>query len=319
MQELRIQSGENQKLNKYLLRYLNQAPKSLIHKFLRKKFITLNGKKAAGNEDLKEGDIIKIFLPPQSLAELTVKKILPSYTGLKIVYEDHNLLIADKPKGLLSHPSKDEQICLIYNILAYLKGSGQYPAGSFTPALVNRLDRNTSGLVMCGKNLAAAQTLNKLIREHKIHKFYKAIVQGKLTRKNRLESYHAKDEKKNRADYTKNPEKDRSKAITIYQPSEIFQNHTCLEIQPITGKFHQIRAHLQSIGHPIAGDGKYGGASPLASGQLLMAYKLLFYDTKNTILEYLEGKTFVIENSKEFEAALKNLRRMYKLGATLKS
>ncbi|MCL1925132.1 MAG: RluA family pseudouridine synthase [Defluviitaleaceae bacterium] len=276
------ETENNQKLNKFLGRYLNKAPKSFIHKMLRKKNITLNNSKADGSEDIKTGDIIKFFLSNETIENFKQEeKNHKKSPKLNIVYENEDMLILNKPSGLLSVPNNSPEASLIDSIGVYLKNSDF--------AIVNRLDKNTSGIVICGKNLHSVQKLNKLIKNREIKKYYIAIVLGTVKKAGELVGYHTKDEEKNKAKITKIEKENSKQVITRYKPlknltsfSGVSTNLTVLEIELVTGKAHQIRVHLAGIGHPILGDPKYGNKlinkKHKIENQLLHAYKVEIED-----------------------------------------
>jgi len=272
MREYTVEKKEtDQKLNKFLGRYLNKAPKSFIHKMLRKKNITLNNKKAEGSEALKEGDIIKFFLSDETIESFREEaKKFKSAPKLKIVYEDDDMLLLNKPSGLLSVPNNSAESSLIDSIGIYL-GNNDY-------AIVNRLDKNTSGIVICGKNLHSIRELNKLIKNREIKKYYMTVVLGNIKKDGELLGYHIKNEEKNKAKISKVEKEGSKQVITRYKPVKNMSNLTLLEVELVTGKAHQIRAHLASIGHPIIGDPKYGDKSVnkkyKIENQLLHAYKV---------------------------------------------
>ena len=261
----------DQKLNKFLGRYMNKASKSFIHKMLRKKNITLNGKKAEGSENLKEGDIIKFFLSDETIQKFKEEtRIYKRSPKLKIVYEDEDMLLINKPSGLLSVPNNSSESSLIDSIGNYLNSS-EY-------AIVNRLDKNTSGLVICGKNLNCIRELNKLIKDREIKKYYIAVVLGKVQKSGELLGYHLKNEEKNKARILVNEKEGSKQVVTRFKPIKVLDNLTVLEVELVTGKAHQIRVHLASIGHPILGDPKYGNKNInekyKVENQLLHAYKV---------------------------------------------
>jgi len=248
---------------------------------LRKKNITINETKAKGAEMLKAGDEIQLFLADETIAkfrkarEIAVAKPL---TG--IVFEDENLLIINKPVGLPSHggmEGKDDH--LLNRVLYYLTETGAYnPSDSFVPALCNRLDVNTSGLIICGKTLHALQQLNALFANREIDKEYLTIVDGEVGKvgKNRvLRGFYQKNEKTNTAQVVNIPnEMAVTTAYTVMAVSAD-SKYTLLAVNPITGRSHQIRAHLSAVGHPLTGDKKYGGSMlPHGYGQLLHCRRL---------------------------------------------
>ena len=326
MKEYKITTADtNQRLNKFVGRYLSAAPQSFVYKMLRKKNITLNDKKATGAEMLNEGDVVKFFLADETIDKFRVQLGAKSADleakrakQVKIAYEDENIIVAVKPKGLLSHPDKIGGASLIFNILGYLKAKSEYNSKMFTPALANRLDRNTTGLVMCGKNLQALQALNKMIKDKQLDKYYVAIVSGHVQEQGRLENYFVKDQAKNKIKIVtakQNKDSDAELLLTEYTPISTFKRFgktfTYIKLHLITGKPHQLRAHMAHIGHPIVGDPKYGNASVNKwvldkfniEHQMLHAQTIYFRDTVEP-LSYLQGKTIEANLPKSFSEFL---------------
>lgn len=311
MKEIMITNGEaNQRLDKYLFKYFNAAPKSLIYKLLRKKRIKLNGKKAEGGEILAEGNAICFYLAPDTMDGMMAEREAPVQTKAPdIVYEDENILILNKPAGLLSHPENaDDKDTLIDRVLYYLYKKQAYrteKASTFVPALCNRLDRNTSGLVLCGKNLAAVQEINRLIAQRSVDKYYLTLAKGAVMAPGTLTGLHSKDAAANRAiirvaaSSAAASDVDGKEAVTAYEPVRRGESATLLRVKLITGKTHQIRAHLASIGHPVLGDPKYGDKTLNAwlkkeygvSRQLLHSDTVVFHVDAGPLC-YLDGKAY---------------------------
>jgi len=280
----------NRRLDKFLFMYLNNASRSFIYKLLRKKRIKLNDKRAEGGELLQAGDIIGLFLSQETLANCRAERVVddfakdtaktfgkpPIHNMPEIIFEDENLLIINKPAGMPSHGGMNgKDAHLLSRVLLYLRETGAYPPdATFTPALCNRLDVNTSGLVICGKNYQALRTINALFANSgSVDKEYLAVVDGKLFGSATLEGYYQKDASTNIAHITNANHEPR--AITAYKSLAISNGRTLLSVNPITGRSHQIRAHLASIGYPLSGDKKYGGKpNPYASAQLLHCCRL---------------------------------------------
>ena len=319
MKEITINAlNQNQRLDKYIMKLLNTAPKSLVYKLLRKKKIKLNGKRAEGNELLREGDVIRIYLGSDTLEGMAAEKELPRVPNeLNIIFEDENILACSKPAGLLSHGQNKNEDSLISRIWLYLNKKGEYDTGKnsdFTPALCNRLDRNTSGLVLCGKNLPALQELNRIMAENRGDKLYLALVEGRLDTSGVLEGYHIKNPKTNEARITQKAEIGGKPVCTEYEPLTFLSGCTLLRIKLISGKSHQIRAHMQSIGHPLAGDPKYGDKRINAlfkekhglKSQLLHSERFIFTEPEG-VLAYLKGKELTAPLDGIFEKILEEL------------
>lgn len=271
MRQIFIGSNEaEQRLDKMLFKYFRYAPKSFIYKMLRKKNITRNGKKADGSEMLHVGDELKLFLSDETIDKFTGTVTIRQAAHPRVVYEDDAVVIMNKPAGLLSQKAKEEDVSLVEQLIAYLVDSGQMTTEqlkTFHPSLVNRLDRNTTGLVVAGKTLPALQALSKLFHDRTVNKYYHCIVKGTMTGAQTIHGYLVKDPSTNQVHITKEkPESvsDAAPIVTEYRPlgtggeDPVIGPMTYVEVHLITGRPHQIRAHLASIGHPIAGDSKYG-------------------------------------------------------------
>lgn len=305
MKEIIINDKEqNQRLDKFLMKYLNTAPKSFIYKMLRKKNIKCNGKKAEGSEILAAGDLLQIYLSDDTIDNFKQAiEIVAVKRTFDIVYEDENILICNKPMGLLVQgDSTEDKNTLVDQVIYYLYQSEQYKPDSengFKPAICNRLDRNTSGIVLAGKNLVAVQNINKAIHDNMTDKFYLTIVKGTITKPGELVDYHIKDSTTNQVTITKDYVEGSKKIITRYTPIKTNGEYTLIEIELVTGKTHQIRAHLQSIGHPIIGDSKYGQPNINQffrqkyglQHQFLHAYRFVWKDNLSS-MNYLYDKTF---------------------------
>ncbi|MCL2603440.1 MAG: RluA family pseudouridine synthase [Defluviitaleaceae bacterium] len=279
----------NRRLDRFLFAYLREAPHPLLYKLLRKKRVKLNGARAEGNETLNEGDTLDFYLSPETLASLRGTRNIPLAAALTgIIYEDEHLLILNKPAGLPSHggvsmASGENNDHLLARVLYYLYESGSYdPSAAFTPALCNRLDVNTSGLVVCGKTLHMLQTCAALFAGGGFDKEYLAVVEGKLEGEATLTGEYFKDEERNTARIVIRDAHlmgSSKEAVTKYKSLATTDRHSLLLVRPVTGRSHQIRAHLASIGHPLAGDVKYGGyRTSYTPAQLLHAYRLTLSD-----------------------------------------
>lgn len=316
MQQIIIRENEaGQRLDKLLAKYLSEAPKSFLYKMLRKKNITLNGKKAAGNEKLKTGDEVKLFLADETIEKFSGGAGRPSVkipsVKLDILYEDDNILLINKPVGMLSQKAADTDVSVVEHLIAYLLESGQLTEAqmrTFKPSVCNRLDRNTSGMIAAGKSLKGLQELSRLFKDRTLEKYYLCLTKGKVEESLRIRGYLTKDEKTNQVKITKTEEPGSTLIETEYRPLESGKDVTLLEVHLITGKTHQIRAHLASVGHPILGDYKYGDRTVNESyksmygltHQLLHAYRLVFPHLEGS-LGNLSGKEFTAPLPKEFQ------------------
>ena len=297
MREIVIEKNEaGQRLDKFLAKYMNEAAKSFFYKMMRKKNITLNGKKCEGNEKLAEGDVVKLFLADDTIEKFSsvqvqeVKKV-----DLDILYEDDEIILVNKPAGMLSQKAKETDESLVEYLIDYLLGSGKLTESglrAFRPSVCNRLDRNTSGIVAAGKSLAGLQMLSGVFKDRSIHKYYQCLVSGEIRDVKTVDGWLLKDEKKNQVRILTDVEAKRfggkggdeepKRIRTKYEPIATDGRFTLLRVTLLTGRSHQIRAHLASLGHPIVGDFKYGGVSKVnPSGrtvkyQLLHSYRLEF-------------------------------------------
>lgn len=297
MQKITVSQNEaGQRLDKLLAKYLSAAPKSFFYKMLRKKNIKLNGKKAEGNEKLALGDTIELFLSDETIEKFTGNKssIQTELTAVRkqgykpdIIYEDDCVLLLNKPAGMLSQKADAASVSLNEYMLAYLLESKQLTEEelkSFKPAICNRLDRNTSGLVAAGKTLAALQELSEMFRERTMEKYYLTIVNGVITKDEHICGYLKKDARTNKVSVSKTEVTDSQVIETAYHPLANNGKVTLLEVHLITGRTHQIRAHLASLGHAIIGDVKYGNSKINArfkeryhlNYQLLHAWRMVF-------------------------------------------
>ena len=263
MQEIKVTKNEaGQRLDKLLAKYLNEAPKSFFYKMMRKKNIVLNGKKATGNEKLEEGDIVKLFLADETIRKFSSVKIQRTKTNLSVIYEDQDVVLINKPVGMLSQKAKESDVSLVEHLISYLLDAGELSEEtlkSFRPSICNRLDRNTSGIVVAGKSLPGLQKMGELFKERTLHKYYRCLVQGVIREDQYLKGWLKKDEKTNKVQILDRPSDPSDQPIeTEYHPLWTKEGVTLLEVRLITGKTHQIRAHLASEGHPLIGDYKYG-------------------------------------------------------------
>ncbi|MDK2919379.1 MAG: rRNA pseudouridine synthase [Candidatus Petromonas sp.] len=281
MREIIVGENEaNQRLDRFLLKYLNKSTRGNVFKLLRKKVIKVNNKKKKENYYLKLNDKIQFFLSDEALEELRQEEemVLSKNVNLDIVYEDDEILVVNKPKGLLTHPNKNEyKKTLTTRVQTYLN---HLATRTFKPASVNRLDRNTSGLILFCKTYDALKKYNKMMRNREIKKYYICIVHGRVKRKGEIKGYLDKDHQKNIVKIREDNSDGKGRFIhTRYKPLEYIKNYTLLEVEILTGRTHQIRASLSKIGHPIVGDTKYGGKKVKnVTTQVLHAYKLIVGD-----------------------------------------
>lgn len=266
-----------QRVDRFLCKYLNKATKSVVFRLLRKKIIRVNGKRIKENHMLQPGDTMAIYLADDSFAELREepKKVSAKSAKLDIVHEDDELLILNKPVGLLTHPDKNEyKNTLATRVQSYLH---ELCGKTFRPAPIQRLDKNTSGLVLFAKTYHALQEYNEYMRDRKLGKFYITVVKGELKSSGEVEGVLVKDPVKNKVTISK--EGKGFPIHTKYKPLEFKKGYTKVEVELLTGRSHQIRASMNYAGFPIVGDLKYGGRrSEGENHQLLHAWKLTLPD-----------------------------------------
>ena len=298
-----------QRLDKFLTKAVKALPKSLLYKFIRTKKIKVNRKRADIGYMLCEGDSVELFISDEFFAENAADTAFTHLTPhLDIVYEDENILLVDKQPGIIVHSDDDEEInTLISHIKAYLYRKGEYdPASeqSFAPALCNRIDRNTGGIVIAAKNAAALRVMNEKIRADELSKYYLCAVHGHMERSSdTLTGYLKKDSDNNIVDIIREARPGYKKIITKYRVVAERNSLSLLEVELVTGRTHQIRAHLSSIGHPLLGDGKYGvNRDDKKRGykfQALYAFRLEFRFTSDAgVLSYLNGRRFEVDRNK---------------------
>ncbi len=314
MRSFTINSNDaGQRLDKFISKSTYGMPKSLMYKFIRTKRIKVNRGRAHENDMLKVGDIVEMYIPEEFFE--TASETVTDYSRVKlvpdIVYEDENILLCNKKPGILVHTGDegdrdradaDERETLIYALTAYLVNKGEYQPeneASFAPALCNRIDRNTGGIVILAKNAAALRCLNEAIRENRVHKRYLCAVHGRLTGERTLRAYHRKDHRTNTVSITSDMKPGSREIVTHYKAlsynAEL--DLTLVEIALITGRTHQIRAHMEFIGHPLLGEGKYGVNRDDRrlgySSQALYSYAVEF-ELDDPVFSYLNGKVYKV-------------------------
>ena len=298
-----------QRLDKFLSKAVKAMPKSLMYKGIRTKKIKVNRKRAEIGYILEEGDTVELFISEEffsdNASDSAFMKLTPK---LDIVYEDENIMLLDKRPGLIVHSDDEEDVnTLISHVKAYLYRKGEYnpeDEQSFAPALCNRIDRNTGGIVIAAKNSEALRIMNEKIRNDELSKFYLAAVHGHMPKKaDTLHGYLRKDQANNIVDISTVKKPGYKEIITKYRVLDENNSLSLVEVELVTGRTHQIRAHFSSIGHPLLGDGKYGvNRDDKKLGykfQALYAFRLEFhFRTDSGALSYLNGKSFSIDKSK---------------------
>ena len=335
MKQIQVSKADSgQRFDKYLKRIFPEMGTSFLYKMLRKKNITLNDKKATGSELIQDGDFVKCFFSDETFDKFagkdsadttnhgvtgTANEYSNAYNALKgiqVLYEDEHILLLNKPAGILSQKAEPSDSSLNEWMIGYLLHTGAVSKDSlkrFKPSVCNRLDRNTSGLVICGKSLLGSREMSRILKDRSLQKYYRTYVHGHLEGDKTLTGYHNKNTKNNQATvlFTK-PNSDTQEydvITTAYRSLEAKEQYSYLEIELITGKTHQIRAHLAAIGHPIAGDRKYGRTSYEKTGnslpkqypkyQLLHAYRIVFPKLDGD-LAHLSGKEFICKEPDAF-------------------
>ena len=336
MQEFQISANEaGQRLDKFLHKYLKEASTSFLYKMLRKKNITLNKKKAEGKEMLELNDKIQFFFSDETFykfrgvdntnvakgkensqkdnvlknnpATKDYKQAYAKFKNIQVIFENEHIALLNKPVGILSQKSTPSDLSLNEWFIGYLLENGQITEKqleTYKPSICNRLDRNTSGLVVCGKSLLGSQTMNRLIKERQLKKFYRTFVKGQIKEGQYLKGFLKKNEETNKVIFKdKITDKQTEEFVpieTAYEPVSYQKGYTYLEVELITGKTHQIRAHLAGMGHPLLGDKKYGDRKwnqsmkslKIPDWQLLHSYRVEFPKMEGVFGE-LSEKVFV--------------------------
>lgn len=309
MKEFVINKNDSgQRLDKYITKSVPLLPQSLMYKYIRSKRIKVNNKRSEISYRLQENDIVSMYINDEFFEQVKPKyDFLNAGKSLNIVYEDENIILIDKPTGLLSHPDEGNYTdTAITRVKRYLYEKGDYKPeeeNSFAPALVNRIDRNTSGIIIGAKNAESLRILNEKLKNREMHKLYLCVVIGKLKKEiGIIEGYLEKNEKQNKV-YVTEKGNDKTKHIsTKYKVLGYKDGLSLLEVELLTGRTHQIRAHFSYLGHPLLGDGKYGtNAQNKNFGgykkQFLYSYKLKFdFQSDAGILNYLDQKEFEVKD-----------------------
>lgn len=315
MKEIRITENEaQQRLDRFLRKYLPEYKLGDIYKLFRNKKIKVNNKREKENYMLQLEDVVQLYIADGS--PVLPKSAAVPAKPIDIVYEDENILLVNKPFGLLTHPdSPGDRDTLIDRALYHIaQQEGYIPSPTFTPSTCNRLDRNTGGIVLIAKNYTALKAGNKLIRERGIKKLYLCVVKGIIKEAGEVRNFLLKDEDSNKVEIMETQEAGAKGVHTKFMPIADNGEYTLMEVELITGRPHQIRAHFASIGHPIVGDVKYGDKNInkifndrfQLKHQFLYAYQIVFREAEEG-LEYLKGKSFTSKLPASFESITQQL------------
>lgn len=298
----------NQRLDKFLQKRFKTMPKSMMYMYIRKKCIKCNGKKCEISTQLREGDVLTFYIKDEFFEAEQPKsyEFMKAPANLSILYEDENILLLDKKPGVIVHPDKNYHFdSLVSRVQHYLYNKGEYDPEqekAFSPALVNRIDRNTGGIVIAAKNAESLRILNAKMKTRELEKFYLCLVYGKPDKtEDTLTGYITKNESKNKVTVFKTPLENAKEIITKYRVLSFDGKYSLVEVELLTGRTHQIRAHMASIGHSLVGDTKYGRkkAPEGFPYQALYSYKLKFhFETDAGILNYLDGRECAVDKSK---------------------
>lgn len=320
MKEVIIYKNDSeQRFDRFLKKYLSEAPQGFIYKMIRKKNITLNNKKVSPDTIIVEGDIIQLYLADETIekfkgeSEIIKSKLVP-----EVIYEDENIILINKPVGILSHSAnKNHYDNIVDSMIYYLYEKGEYDPkaeNTFTPSICNRLDRNTSGIIIGAKNYQSLKIINASMKRGNIDRYYMTIVKGIIKKGKLIEGYLVKDEEVNKVEILDEETDDSKKITTRIRVLNSADKYSLLEIELITGRTHQIRAHLASIGYPIMGDIKYGDKKTNKyfkdryglDSQFLHGYRVVFSGLDEP-LDYLNNQEFIGRENDKFERIRKEL------------
>jgi 23S rRNA pseudouridine955/2504/2580 synthase len=309
MREITVKKNDaGQRLDRFVAKALPLLPSALLQKYIRLKRVKVNGRGSQRDARLTEGDVLQLYINDEFFDQPTEENRFLSIfrPSLDIVYEDENLLLVNKRPGLVVHADENEKVnTLVNHIQAYLYQKKEWnprQENSFAPALCNRIDRNTGGIVIAAKNAETLRIINDKIREHELRKSYLCVTVGRpKPAEGKIEGFLLKNEEKNQVSFYRHPVPGGRSAVTLYKTLETRGELSLVECELLTGRTHQIRVSMAEIGHPLLGDGKYGDGrinrKYHEQKQLLCSYRLAFrFATDAGILEYLRDKEFTVED-----------------------
>lgn len=308
MREIRVgKNDSNQRLDRFLKKYMDEAGTGFIYKMLRKKNIKVNESKASPEMMIFEGDTIQLYLSDETIDKfIGTKEIRKSRLAPRIIYEDENLVLINKPVGILSHGAGEEfEENIVDSLVTYLIQKGDYVPRiekTFSPSICNRLDRNTSGIIIGAKNSEALRLVNKAIKEGSVRKYYKTIVKGAIKEDFEHKGFLIKDEDRNLVDISDEQGEGSKEIHTKFRVIMSKGGYSLLEVELITGRTHQIRSTLQTMGYPVIGDRKYGKSVVNdefrkkygLENQWLHGYRMVLNGLEEK-LDYLNGREFIAD------------------------
>jgi len=308
LREIRVgKNDSNQRLDRFLKKYMDEAGTGFIYKMLRKKNIKVNESKASPEMMIFEGDTIQLYISDETIDKfIGTKEVRKSKLAPRIIYEDENLVLVNKPAGILSHGAGEEfEENIVDSLVTYLIQKGDYIPRiekTFSPSICNRLDRNTSGVIIGAKNSEALRLVNKAIKEGSVRKYYKTIVKGTIKEDFEHKGFLIKDEDRNLVDIS---DKQGERSKDVYTKFRVIMSkggYSLLEVELITGRTHQIRSTLQTMGYPVIGDRKYGNSVVNdefrkkygLENQWLHGYRIVLNGLEEK-LDYLNSREFIAE------------------------